>query len=158
MAVSDHIVVMNQGSIVQEGTAEDLYHRPASEFVATFVGRVNLISGTVTGRSGERASVSALGRTFQARVGAVTLDVGARTRLVLRPEAIAISRGSDGLPARVTMRTFLGDKVEYRLRCSDTELQAIRHSSGADNAIGVGDDVALQFADEALVALPETDR
>ena len=45
MAVSDRIVVMNRGSIVQEGTAEDLYHRPASEFVATFVGRVNLVRG-----------------------------------------------------------------------------------------------------------------
>ena len=42
MAVSDRIAVMNQGSVVQEGTAEDLYHRPASEFVAQFVGRVNL--------------------------------------------------------------------------------------------------------------------
>ena len=158
MAVSDHIVVMNQGSIVQEGSAEDLYHRPASEFVATFVGRVNLIGGTVTGRSGERASVSALGGTFQARIGAVALDVGGRTRLVLRPEAIAISRRSDGLPARVTMRTFLGEKVEYRLRCADVELQAIRHSSGADDTISVGDQVSLHFADEALVALPETNR
>ena len=35
MAVSDRIAVMNRGSVVQEGTAEDLYHRPASEFVAT---------------------------------------------------------------------------------------------------------------------------
>src|SRR5678815_3891222 len=40
MAVSDRIAVMSQGSVVQEGTAEDLYYRPGSEFVATFVGRV----------------------------------------------------------------------------------------------------------------------
>ena len=45
MAVSDRIAVMNQGSVVQEGSAEDLYHRPASEFVARFVGRVNLVPG-----------------------------------------------------------------------------------------------------------------
>src|SRR5436190_193547 len=43
MAVSDRIAVMNHGSVVQEGTAEDLYHRPATEFVAHFVGRVNLV-------------------------------------------------------------------------------------------------------------------
>src|SRR6266516_7717620 len=39
MAVSDRIVVMDRGSVVQEGTAEDLYYRPASQFVAGFIGR-----------------------------------------------------------------------------------------------------------------------
>ena len=157
MAVSDRIVVMNRGSIVQEGTAEDLYHRPASEFVATFVGRVNLLQGSVVACSDRVASVAALGGLFKARVGAAALAVGARTRLVLRPEAIVIDK-SDGLPACVTSRTFLGEKVEYGLRCADTDLQAIRPSGGADDTIAVGDAVALRFSDEALVALPETDR
>ena len=157
MAVSDRIVVMNRGSIVQEGTAEDLYHRPASEFVATFVGRVNLLRGSVVACSDGVASVAALGGLFKARVGATALAVGARTRLVLRPEAIVIDR-TDGLPARVTTRTFLGEKVEYGLRCADTDLQVIRPSGGADDAVRVGDQVVLRFADEALVALPEIDR
>ena len=52
MAVSDRIAVMNQGSIVQQGTAEDLYQRPASEFVAQFIGRVNLVAGRVISVSG----------------------------------------------------------------------------------------------------------
>ena len=157
MAVSDRIVVMNRGSIVQEGTAEDLYHRPASEFVATFVGRVNLLRGSVVACSDGVASVAALGGLFKARVGAAALAVGARTRLVLRPEAIVIDQ-TDGLAARVTTRTFLGEKVEYGLRCADTDLQVIRPSGGADDAVRVGDHVALRFADEALVALPEIDR
>jgi len=157
MAVSDRIVVMNRGSIVQEGTAEDLYHRPASEFVATFVGRVNLLRGSVVACSDGVASVAALGGLFKARVGAAALAVGARTRLVLRPEAIVIDQ-TDGLPARVTTRTFLGEKVEYGLRCADTDLQVIRPSGGADDAVRVGDQVVLRFADEALVALPEPDR
>jgi hypothetical protein len=76
---------------------------------------------------------------------------------VLRPEAIVIDQ-TDGLAARVTSRTFLGEKVEYGLRCADTDLQVIRPSGGADDAVRVGDHVALRFADEALVALPETDR
>ena len=103
------------------------------------------------------ASVAALGGLFKARVGATALAVGARTRLVLRPEAIVIDQ-TDGLPARVTTRTFLGEKVEYGLRCADTDLQVIRPSGGADDAVRVGDHVALRFADEALVALPEIDR
>src|SRR5207247_10392929 len=47
MAVSDRIAVMNQGRVVQEGTAEDLYHRPATPFVAQFVGRANLVAARV---------------------------------------------------------------------------------------------------------------
>ena len=48
MAISDRIAVMNKGAIVQDGTAEELYRRPASEFVARFIGRSNLIEATVT--------------------------------------------------------------------------------------------------------------
>src|SRR5215469_16045447 len=47
MAISDRIAVMNQGVIVQEGSAETLYRRPTSEFVAQFIGRTNLLRGRV---------------------------------------------------------------------------------------------------------------
>src|SRR5438876_7364544 len=107
MAVSDRIAVMNQGSVVQEGTAEDLYHRPATEFVATFVGRVNLIAGDVVERHGDVATVAALGTVLKARVSTEGLQAGDRAKLVLRPEAIAVERDG-GLAAVVVTRTFLG--------------------------------------------------
>ena len=47
MAISDRIAVMDRGPIVQEGTAQALYHRPATEFVAQFIGRTNLLEGRV---------------------------------------------------------------------------------------------------------------
>ncbi len=68
MAVSDRIAVMHQGSVVQEGTAEDLYHRPASQFVAQFVGRMNLIAGRVTAIAGETLKIAALGTLISARL------------------------------------------------------------------------------------------
>src|SRR4030095_14904669 len=61
MAVSDRIAVMNQGTVVQEGTAEDLYHRPASEFVARFVGRVNLVVGRIEAVTGDTLKIATLG-------------------------------------------------------------------------------------------------
>src|SRR5437867_6157752 len=85
MAVSDRIAVMNRGAIVQEGSAEDLYHRPTSEFVATFVGRVNLVTGKVVDREGDVVSVAALGTTLAARLGRANVRVGDRTKLGLRP-------------------------------------------------------------------------
>ena len=61
MAVSDRIAVMNEGSVVQEGSARDLYHRPATEFVARFVGRVNLVPARVVAVEGDAVVVDALG-------------------------------------------------------------------------------------------------
>src|SRR2546423_6782058 len=81
MAVSDRIAVMNQGSVVQEGTAEDLYHRPATEFVAQFVGRVNLIAGVVQSMNGKSATIAALGRAVIARTGSSDLAAGDPVRI-----------------------------------------------------------------------------
>jgi ABC-type Fe3+/spermidine/putrescine transport system ATPase subunit len=155
MAVSDRIAVMNQGGIVQEGTAEDLYHRPASEFVATFVGRVNLVAGRVLDCSDGVGTVAALGTTVRARLGDPQVRAGAAVKLVLRPEAIAVVReGGGAAMARVTSRAFLGEKIEYVLDCAGTTLQAIRHNIGPDESIREGDGVALRFAEDAVVALP----
>src|SRR5690349_18569743 len=87
MAVSDRIAVMSQGSVVQEGTAEDLYYRPRSEFVATFVGRVNLVPARVVATEGDVVTVDTLGAALRARVARDAVRPGAAVRLVLRPEA-----------------------------------------------------------------------
>ena len=160
MAVSDRIAVMNRGSIVQEGTAEDLYHRPASEFVATFVGRVNLVPAQVTGMNGDRVTLRALGTTLEARTGAAaTLRVGDAANLVVRPEAIRVAPPNEGtLPARIVARTFLGDKIEYVVDCAGTMLQAIQQNIGPGDARPDGDAVSLSLAEGALVALPAVDR
>src|SRR5436853_5937075 len=115
MAVSDRIAVMNQGSVVQEGTAEDLYHRPATEFVAQFVGRVNLIAGVVEVVSGKSATIAALGRAIVARSCPDDLAAGDRVQIALRPEAIEIAQTNTlgSLQATVLSSVFLGDKIEY---------------------------------------------
>jgi iron(III) transport system ATP-binding protein len=156
MAVSDRIAVMSQGSVVQEGTAEDLYYRPCSEFVATFVGRVNLVPARVVDVEGEVATVSALGTRLRARATKGTRQ-GSDVRLVLRPEAVDIvpSAGAP-LTAVVRSRMFLGEKIEYTLACGDATLQAVRHSLAAADRFGEGESVGLQVAEGALTILPES--
>ena len=156
MAVSDRIAVMHQGSVVQVGTATDLYHRPASEFVATFVGRVNLLPGRVTALVGDTASVTALGTVITAQVVPAGLAPGDPVKLVLRPEALEIVRDGEGmLTATILAGTFLGEKIEYVLRCGDATLQAVRHNAGHGDVIQEGTRVALRFAADAVTVLPE---
>jgi ABC-type Fe3+/spermidine/putrescine transport system ATPase subunit len=159
MAVSDRIAVMSGGSVVQEGTAEDLYHRPASQFVAQFVGRVNLVPARVTSIAGAVAKVAALGSTVDALVVQPGLPPGAAVRLVVRPESIALTASpSDGatLTAIVVSRTFLGEKIEYLLRCADETLQVVRYDAGPGDIMAEGATVAVRFADGAVTVLPET--
>jgi ABC-type Fe3+/spermidine/putrescine transport system ATPase subunit len=155
MAVSDRIAVMNQGSVVQEGTAEDLYHRPATKFVAQFVGRVNLISGVVQTINGKSATIYALGRSIVARSGPADLAAGDSVQIALRPEAIGIEQTSvpGALPATVLSSVFLGDKVEYLVRCGDATLQVARYNAGPTIPFVTGSAVTLSFAEDAVVVL-----
>lgn len=158
MAVSDRIAVMNAGSVVQEGSAEDLYHRPVSQFVAQFVGRVNLVAGRVTGVAGDRVMVAALGTGIDARTVRSGLKPGDPVRLVVRPEAISLapSDRSDGaLQATVATRTFLGEKIEYLLRCAGETLQVVRYDAGPGAILAEGANVAVHFAEGAVTVLPE---
>ena len=157
MAVSDRIAVMNEGSVVQDGTAEDLYHRPASEFVARFVGRVNLIAGRVAAVTGAGADIAALGGTVRVRAVPAGLAAGDPVQLIVRPEAISIASGGaavGALPATVETRTFLGEKTEYLVRCAGIALQVVRYNAGRDERAHEGTAVALHFAAEAVTVLP----
>ncbi len=159
MAVSDRIAVMNEGSVVQDGTAADLYHRPASEFVARFVGRVNLVGARVTAGAGTTITVAALGTEINVDPAPAGVGVGGAVQLMLRPEAIEIvGSGSGFVQATVESRMFLGEKIEYLVRCAGEALQVLRYNAGAGNVIAEGTTVGLRWADSAVTALPGTAR
>ncbi|HVJ72885.1 MAG TPA: ABC transporter ATP-binding protein [Casimicrobiaceae bacterium] len=155
MAVSDRIAVMNQGRVVQEGTAQDLYHRPVNEFVATFVGRVNLVPGRVVALDGGGVVVSVLGTSIRVPIALPGLSAGDVVRVVVRPEAIVLVPSGDApLVASVASHAFLGEKIEYDLRCGEVPLHAVRYNAGPGIVIADGTQVGLRLAEEALALLP----
>jgi iron(III) transport system ATP-binding protein len=157
MAVSDRIAVINQGGVVQEGTAQDLYYRPGSHFVATFVGRVNLVPGTVAEIVDGRITIAALGTVIAAPAALEGVGRGDAVELMLRPEAIELVRGERETPplqATVLSRTFLGEKTEYLLQCGGQTLQAVRYNAGPRDVIPDGATVSLRLAEDAVTVLP----
>jgi iron(III) transport system ATP-binding protein len=153
MAVSDRIAVMEAGTIVQEGSAEDLYHRPASPFVARFIGRANLVEGRVERVDADRATVLALGRRFQVKHAPGRVAQGDAVHLLVRPEAIAIVRsgeGGDGWSGEVLTRTFLGEKTDYVLRVAGETLQAASYDPGGGALPVAGETVQLRVNDDAV--------
>ncbi len=103
MAISDQIAVMNEGRIVQIGTAEELYLRPEDAFVAQFIGRINALPAkvlTVAERNGDpfppRPELSAYTAPPDG------LAAGRTIQVFIRPEAVTLTRktGGDLLPGR----------------------------------------------------------
>ena len=135
MAVSDRIAVMNEGSVVQEGTAEDLYHRPASRVRRALrrpreprrrPRRRRSPATTVTrggARHDDRCARACRRGPRAGRRGAARRAAGGDRdrRAWRRGRIVAGDRAS---------RTFLGEKIEYLLRCADETLQAVRYNAG----------------------------
>ena len=100
--MSDRIVVMNEGVIEQLGTAEEIYRRPASRFVADFVGQINLLSGTLVGEEGDWVLVDVAGARIRApRQDGVRRD--AEVSIGVRPElfrAVAAASAPAGMNVR----------------------------------------------------------
>jgi ABC-type Fe3+/spermidine/putrescine transport system ATPase subunit len=154
MAVSDRIAVMNAGTVVQEGSAEDLYYRPASPFVAGFIGRVNLIPGTIARSADGRLAVSALGTMIATGEIASDFQAGEMVELVVRPESVAIARdGEATLRAKVISRTFLGEKIEYVFECGGTPLSSVRYNAGPADVVPEGATVSLSVAMDGVRVL-----
>ena len=99
LVLSDRVAVMNHGVFEQVGSPQDLYYQPLTPFVASFVGNSNQFSGHVESSVGDCATVrTPSGLALQARMH-VPLSSGAQAQLFVRPEAMVLLDGSQGLLA-----------------------------------------------------------
>lgn len=151
MAVSDRIAVMEAGRVVQQGSAEDLYHRPGSAFLANFIGRANLVRGRVVSIDAAGAEIEALG--LRMRTPTLGLAAGAPVTPVLRPESLELVDAPG--PASIVSRMFLGNSVEYVVRCAGETLHVSASSAAASPAFSEGRSVALRIAAREVSVLPE---
>lgn len=145
MALSDVIVVMNQGRVEQVGGPADLYRTPASRFVADFIGEANLLAGTYRDGQVTVGSFTFPFRQDGAAPGPVTV--------MARPEAVAVRTDGAGLPGKVRTAFFMGMTNEYLIDTSAGEVTATEPLS-ARGLLPVETDVRLQFHDTGLYLLP----
>ncbi|QDY70558.1 ABC transporter ATP-binding protein [Qingshengfaniella alkalisoli] len=161
LSMSDRICIMGAGQIAQIGTPQELYDFPESRYVASFVGKANILPASLISSSDGLARVAlAEGTEVLARVRG--LPAKDAVEVVIRPESLSIAtKGSplpeDGtaLPARITHRTFLGDHAEYVLDAGpvgNLQVKMSRQTSGLPINFNVGEDVDVSWrASEALV-------
>ncbi len=153
MAISDRIAVMNKGVIEQIGTAEELYRRPASVFVARFIGRSNLIEAVVTAASADRVELAIAGQPHAIEGASANVKPGLAVLANVRPEAIAISAPGGGLAGKVVTRTYLGEKMEYDVEVAGQRVQIVRFNPPPSERFAPGDAVSVRLPHEGVQLL-----
>jgi iron(III) transport system ATP-binding protein len=142
MAISDRIAIMNEGQIVQIGTAEELYLRPAARFVATFLGDANLVASKVIDAGMDRLTLSVDDHRWDIATHE-RHPTGSNVLAVVRPESIRLSDAQGGLMGRIVSSTYLGAKVEYLVRVGDQSLQVIEPNPARGSRFCEGAEVSV---------------
>jgi spermidine/putrescine ABC transporter ATP-binding subunit len=159
MALSDRIVVMNEGRVEQIGLPAEVYSRPASTFAAKFVGDANVLPVEVLDVAGEDASV-----TLAARRRQVSCP-GARRGpawLVLRPEAVQVARLDgepvpDELAGLVRDVAFRGTGFQYRIAVDALETELKAEAPASTPEMAVDERVTVNWTPSACWLLPRDD-
>src|SRR6201747_267305 len=127
VVLGDRIGVMRDGKLLQMGTPDEIYNRPADLFVANFTGATNELTGVLVERNGAFGLVDfGNGRRGEAAL-LQPLSPGDKVRIALRPENIAIGRQNGGnvFPARVLDRRYQGTQTVYEIDLFGCRLEAL---------------------------------
>lgn len=148
LAISDRICVMSQGRIEQLGTPTEVYRKPATAFVARFVGTMNELPGVVSG-AGE---VTVMDKRL-ATPAAKGIAKGSSVKLLVRPEDLSID--AEGMPGSVTSVTFQGAStlVGVRLDVIDS-LVSIDVGQGGADSLTLGDRIGVRVNGSNAVCEP----
>jgi spermidine/putrescine transport system ATP-binding protein len=169
MSMADTIAVMNQGRIEQLGAPEELYERPATAFVAGFLGACNLLDGELVARASDVVElVTPEGARLRVPTDRVNGHDAAAVRVGVRPEKLRLvpAGSSEGdlnvLRGTVTDASFLGVLTQYIVRTtSGHEMTAIAQNDGAHDltTIGPGREVDVAWSpDHSFVVAREAVR
>src|ERR1700704_3362282 len=132
VVLGDRIGVMRDGKLLQMGTPDQIYNRPADLFVANFTGATNELTGTLVGRNGEFGVVD-FGDGRRGEVALLhSLETNDKVRVALRPENIAIGggHGANLFPARVVDRRYQGTQTIYDIDLFGRRLEVVELRTG----------------------------
>lgn len=147
LSMSDRIMVMDQGRVRQVGTPEEIYHDPADEFVADFIGTVNVLGGRAVPDAGRaRVWLAGLGQPL---VVDADLATEADVRVAIRPERIVVHPApvarDNVVTVKVRSAAFLGDHYRYVVALGEHDV-VVRTLSRVDH----GSELTVELPPEAI--------
>jgi len=167
LTMSDRIAVMSEGSILQVGDPVSIYERPATRFVASFIGESNFLQGTVVEQVNGRVEVAVAGHAVWARspqgpVSNGSLSPGATITVAVRPEKLMLLHPAEAdvraLGGRVREVVYLGTDTRFVVALPTGESLAVRVQNIDRRGLGefaVGEEVKVAWAPEDAQVLKE---
>jgi len=159
MTVSDRIMVMKDGEVMQIGTPFEIYSRPSNNFVADFIGRVNFLSATVAAVETDSISVeyNGISKHFPSWNGDFKKEETAH--IVIRPESLILSKVEKGSPlllGKIKRSVYLGPTVEYEIEVENRKkpILAVTYNPVEEGFYKNGELVHIDFKPEAAHILP----
>ncbi|KRW93681.1 ABC transporter ATP-binding protein [Paracoccus sp. MKU1] len=152
LSLSDRVGVMHGGVIQQLDRPEEIYHRPANAFVASFIGKPNRLQGRV------EAGTVALGAGLALRPERLDLPEGSAAEVFLRQEAIRVLRAPEpgALAGTVALRAFSGPQVQLVVRLAHGAEIVVEVPSAEDTAsLAPGEAVYLAIRPRDIIVLPQ---
>ena len=154
LSISDRVVVLNDGGIEQVGSPAEIYNRPLTRFVASFVGTLNMIEGVIVDVAEGAIRVGpAILRASGPIEGA---SAGETRTLALRPEALRLGPPADGanaLKGIIEETTFLGAVMRVKVRVGEQTLLIDLFNTGGAASLESGREVLVSFSRDDLILL-----
>jgi iron(III) transport system ATP-binding protein len=155
LSMADRIAVLKDGKILQLGTPQDIYSRPQSIFVASFIGESNFVPGKVASVADRCVTVDTIFGLVEAGVFPAGLSVGSPVTVSIRPEALRIGNlPKNSFRATVSASIYLGEVAQTELAIHD-ELSLRMFSLNPREMLAVGSSVPLAVMPEDVVVLPQ---
>jgi iron(III) transport system ATP-binding protein len=154
MAMSDKVVILKDGIIQQVGSPQEVYHLPRNEFVAIFIGKANVLNGTVLSKTGNSTVIKLEGCEYTIP-RASSWKEGDTVRVVIRPEAVHM--GKNEIEATVLKTIYMGVSQDYWLSVQGQEFEVSDYNPSAKQIYAAGEKAGLGLDGRSLHILePET--
>jgi iron(III) transport system ATP-binding protein len=154
LAISDRVVVMNNGRIVEQGLPQEIYTSPRSEFTARFLGVSNTVVGTVRSVTADAVEVHVSAGLLRCR-SCEGIAAGDQVSVFLRPESFRLSRKQPQVPCwegQVEFSIYHGDSWDYHVRVEDQTLKVRIYKEKI--GLSHGDRVFLVPDEETAIVMP----
>ena len=144
-AMADRVIIMGKGEIAQIGSPKDIYREPANQFVAEFVGRNNILTGTVASLNNDTARIATPSGDFTVPMNEVTLHDGQRASFVISADLVHIAmdkpEGENSVYCKLISEEFVGSMVtlfledaqghEFKVQMQERELSNYEIKGGS---------------------------
>ena len=157
MSISDRVIVMNRGRIVEAGDPLNLYTRPKKIFTANFVGEANFLQAVITKTSGEEASVN-VGNKFQLTTESRGHKVGDRVVIAFRPEFASIGEEEalNRLPCKVVEVLYSGSIGRVKVELTDGSQVVVKTALSFKTPLfHVGDKITINISPKDMLVYPD---